>query len=207
MSCLDRLGNKEIFTDNGEVQETPSTHRSMSAVRRKITLAVVALMASVTPACTSYDPEGDIDGDGIANKYDPDRDGDGITNKKEEFYNCDPDKKDTDDDGLNDDGEAALGYRCDDPDTNDDGIKDGPEVDEFIEGFFPDPTGNIGEGDYDKDTDGDGIPDIADPDWKPPVDEPAPSHEKKYPRPHCNKPGQEMMPGPCDALDDKNGEA
>ena len=89
------------------------------------------------------DPNGDLDGDGVPNKYDPDADGDGVNNDDEKAAGLNPLNPDTDGDGTSD-GEE---------DTDKDGIKNSDES------FVPkqrDKDGNITDRPV-EDTDGDGL--------------------------------------------------
>jgi hypothetical protein len=52
------------------------------------TAMAAALLAFGTAHAQGFDPHGDIDRDGIANRYDRDIDGDGVRNRRDQFpYN------------------------------------------------------------------------------------------------------------------------
>jgi len=98
------------------------------------------------------DPQGDADGDGLANGWeramlresvsplvrDTDRDGvpdgaedvdrDGLTNAEEQAFGSDPMARDADGDGLTDAGERRLGTRPGQADSDGDGVPDGEET-------------------------------------------------------------------------------
>ncbi len=133
-----------------------------------------------------YDPDGDIDGDGIKNQdeidngLDPlvpntgDTDKDGISDKDEVDGGTNPLKPDTDGDGINDKEEIDGGTDPTKPDTDGDGINDKDEIDNGLDPLVPNTGDTDGDGISDKDeiengldplspntgdTDGDGISD------------------------------------------------
>ncbi|MCP4164656.1 MAG: LamG domain-containing protein [Chloroflexi bacterium] len=105
-----------------------------------------------------------------------DSDGDGISDYDELVIGTDPANADTDDDHLTDFQEVSLGTDPTTADTDGDEIMDGDEVKPFIyagKEWFSDPLqmdtnkdglSDLQEGVTGVDTDGDGIPDLHDPD-------------------------------------------
>lgn len=81
-------------------------------------------------------PDGDLDGDGVANEDDPDIDGDKLTNEAELANGTNPYDQDTDHDGITDYGELWLKQHNysfgwmdpNNPDANSNGILDGDEL-------------------------------------------------------------------------------
>jgi len=124
----------------------------------------------------------DSDGDGLLDPGDPDDDDDGIPTADELNAPADPDgdgipnhlDTDSDDDGLDDDEEALAGYDPYALDTDGGGTPDGAEVFWGTDPLDPDDDDEIGvdtDGDgipdgreEPGDSDGDGTPDVADPD-------------------------------------------
>jgi len=120
----------------------------------------------------------DTDGDGQTDRNE-DADGDGINNRNELYiYGTDPLSSDSDGDGL-DDSEEIFVYETDpnDSDSDNDGLKDGEEVITYL--TDPNLKDTDGDGLDDKDEmlywyyrginpfgdlDGDGIPNVLDPD-------------------------------------------
>jgi hypothetical protein len=88
---------------------------------------------------TGYEPEADLDGDGIVNDDDPDIDGDGILNDDDPDENGDGinEKKDTDGDGIPD---------TKDSDIDGDGIPNGQDTDKDGDGI-PNEDDQTPEGD------------------------------------------------------------
>ncbi|RNL67198.1 hypothetical protein [Zhongshania marina] len=82
----------------------------------------------------AYEPDADLDGDGINNEDDPDIDGDGIPNEDDPDENGDGinEKKDTDGDGIPD-------YK--DPDIDGDGIPNGQDGDKDGDGIANEDEG------------------------------------------------------------------
>ncbi|MFB6114593.1 MAG: hypothetical protein ABEJ58_10890 [Halodesulfurarchaeum sp.] len=123
---------------------------------------------------------GDLDGDGLANRReiggetdfrDPDTDEDTVADGVEVFeFGTNPSVTDTDGDGLNDAGEIKLGTNPLTPDTDDDGLSDADEVRTYKTSPFDPDADDDGIGDateveeygtdpLDRDTDGDGLTD------------------------------------------------